>query len=119
VKNVSITRNTTTNKIEASFTLEAGKSVVKLSSIQLYAFSDIYVGAQIKFATTGTGFSQTFSPTVTINPATTYTLTIDLAANAALFKSGRDYFFRVGAMAAVTGVGTVRTNYASYVKISL
>jgi hypothetical protein len=119
VKSVSITRNTGANKIEATFTLEAGKPIVKVKSIQLYAFSDIYVGAQIKYATTGTGFSQTFSPTVLINSATTYTLSIDLAANSALFKSGRDYFFRVGAMADVAGVGTVRTNYAPYVKISL
>jgi hypothetical protein len=119
VKNVTITRNTTTNKIEASFKLEAGKPVVKVKSIQLYAFSDIYVGAQIKYATAGTGYSQTFSPTIAIDPATTYTLSIDLAANTALFKTGRDYFFRVGAMADVTGVGTIRTNYAPYVKISL
>jgi hypothetical protein len=119
VKNVSITRNTATNKIEATFKLEAGKPVVKVKSIQLYAFSDIYVGAQIKFATAGTGFSQTFSPTVLIDPATTYTLSIDLAANTALFKTGREYFFRVGAMADVTGAGTIRTNYAPYVKISL
>jgi hypothetical protein len=119
VKNVTITRNTTTNKIEASFKLEAGKSVVKVKSIQLYAFSDIYVGAQIKYATAGTGYSQTFSPTIAIDPATTYTLSIDLAANTALFKTGRDYYFRVGAMADVTGVGTIRTNYAPYVKISL
>jgi hypothetical protein len=119
VKNVSITLNTTTNKIDATFTLEAGKPTVKVKSIQLYAFTDIYVGAQIKFATAGTGFSQTFSPTVAINPATTYTLSIDLAANSTLFKTGRDYFFRIGAMADVTGVGTIRTNYAPYVKISL
>jgi hypothetical protein len=119
VKNVTITRNTTTNKIEATFKLEAGKPVVKLKSIQLYAFSDIYVGAQIKYATAGTGYSQTFSPTIAIDPATTYTLSIDLAANTALFKTGRDYYFRIGAMADVTGVGTIRTNYAPYVKISL
>ena len=119
VKNVSINLNTGTNKIDATFTLEAGKPSVKVKSIQLYAFTDIYVGAQIKFATAGTGFSQTFSPTVLINTATTYTLSIDLAANTTLFKTGRDYFFRVGAMADVTGVGTIRTNYAPYVKISL
>lgn len=118
VKNASITRNTTTNKIEASFTLEGGKSTAKVKSIQLYAFSDIYVGAQIKFTTSGTGFSQTFSPTIAINPATVYTLSIDLAANSTLFLTGRDYFFRIGALADVTGVGTIRTNYAPYVKIS-
>jgi len=119
VKNVSINRNTSTNKIEATFTLEAGKPTVKLKSIQLYAFSDIYVGAQIKFATSGTGFSQAFNPTIAIDPTTTYTLSIDLTANVNLFKPGRDYFFRIGALADVSGVGTIRTNYAPCVKITL
>ena len=77
------------------------------------------MGEYIKFATTGTGFSQTFNPTIAIDPATTYTLYIDLAANSALLKTGRSYFFRVGAMADVTGVGTIRTNYAPNVKITL
>ncbi len=119
VKNATITHNKSTNKIEASFTLEGGKPVVKLKSIQLYAFSDMYVGAFIKYATAGNGFSQTFNPTVAINPATTYTLSIDLNANTTLFKTGRNYYFRIGALADVSGVGTIRTNYAPYVKISL
>lgn len=119
VKNCIITRDQANNRIVATFTLEAGKPIVKVKSIRLYAFSDQYVGEYIKFATTGTGFSQTFSPTVAINPATTYTLSIDLAANSTLIKPGRSYFFRVGAMADVAGVGTIRTNYAPNVKITL
>ena len=118
VKDCTITRDQGTNKIVATFSLEAGKPIVKVRSIRLYAFSDIYVGEYIKFATSGTGFSQTFSPTVLINPSTTYTLSIDLAANSTLFKAGRNYYFRVGAMADVSGVGTIRTNYAPCVKIS-
>jgi hypothetical protein len=47
------------------------------------------------------------------------TLTIDLAANANLFPAGRDYFFRVGALADLAGVGTIRHNYAPIVKITL
>ena len=119
VKNCSITYDQPNNKIVATFSLEAGKPIVKVKSIILYAFSDMYVGAFIKFTTAGANFSQTFAPTVLINPATNYTLSIDLAANSTLFKIHRDYFFRVGAMADVTGVGTIRTNYAPYVKISL
>lgn len=119
VKNCTITRDQVNNRIVATFSLEAGKPVAKVKTIRLYAFSDQYVGEYIKFATTGTGFSQTFNPTITIDPATTYTLYIDLAANSALLKTGRSYFFRVGAMADVTGVGTIRTNYAPNVKITL
>jgi hypothetical protein len=119
IKNCVITRDQVANKIVATFNLEAGKPSVKVKTIQLYAFSDMYVGAYIKYSTAGTGFSQTFSPTSIISSGTTYTLTIDLAANPTLFKTGRDYFFRVGAMADVTGVGTIRTNYAPYVKITL
>jgi len=118
IKNCSITRDQTANKIVATFSLEAGKPNVKVKTIQLYAFSDIYVGQYIKFTTTGTTFSKSFGPTKAID-GTSYTLSIDLSVNPTLFKTGRDYFFRVGAMADVTGVGTIRTNYAPYVKISL
>lgn len=48
-----------------------------------------------------------------------YELSIDLAKNASIFKPGRDYFFRIGALASVKNVGTIRHNYAHYVKISL
>ncbi|MGE5348028.1 MAG: DUF3823 domain-containing protein [Actinomycetota bacterium] len=119
VRNCNITRDQANNRIVATFSLEAGKPAVKVRTIRLYAFSDQYVGEYIKFSTTGTGFSQTFNPTIQIDPSTSYTLYIDLAANSALFKTGRSYFFRVGAMADVAGVGTIRTNYAPNVKISL
>lgn len=118
IKNSTITYDQTSKKIIATFSLEAGKPAVKVKSIQLYAFSDMYVGAQIKFATAGTTFSQTFDPTKVID-GTTYTLSIDIAANASLFKTGRDYFFRIGSLADVSGVGTIRHNYAPNVKITL
>ncbi len=111
VKNVSITRNTGTNKIEASFKLEAGKSNVKLAQIGLYAFSDMYVGEIINKVKAVQSFSA-----ATIDPAVTYTLSID--ASNSFFVAGRDYFFRVGAKASLTGVGTIRSNYAPYVKIT-
>jgi hypothetical protein len=101
-----------TNTINATFTLEAGKPSVKLSQIGLYAFSDMYVGEIVNKVKT----TQTFSPTATIDPAVTRTLSINAAD--VYFKAGRDYFFRVGAKASVTGVGTIRSNYAPYVKIT-
>jgi hypothetical protein len=118
IKNCSITLDKTANKVIATFSLESGKSNVKVKSIRLYAFSDIYVGDNIKFSTAGSTFSQTYSPTKVID-ASTYTLSIDLAANAAMFPAGRSFYFRVGAMADVTGVGTVRMNYVPNVKITL
>jgi hypothetical protein len=122
VKNLSLTYNAGTNKIVATFSLEAGKPSVKVSKISLYAFTDMYVGEYVK-STLATGTGQPTSTlsgaAQTINPATVYTLSIDLAANATVFAIHRDYFFRVGAMAIQTGVGTIRTNYAPYVKIAL
>lgn len=118
IKNVQITRDQASNKINATFTLEAGKPSVKVKAIRLYAFTDIYVGENVKFNTTGTGFTQSFSPSKVID-ASTYTLSIDLTANAALFKTSRNYYFRVGALADVAGVGTIRHNFAPYVKIAL
>lgn len=117
IKNCTITLDKTANKVVSTFTLEAGKSSVKLKSIRLYAFSDIYVGDNIKFGTAGTTFSQVFSTSKVID-SSTYTLSIDLAANSAMFPAGRNYFFRVGAMADVVGVGTIRMNYAPNVKIA-
>lgn len=118
IKNCQINHDKAANKIVATFSLEAGKSNVKAKAIRLYAFSDIYVGENVKFNTAGTGFTQSFNPSKTIDNAT-YTLSIDLAANTGFFKTGRNYYFRVGALADVSGVGTVRHNFAPYVKITL
>jgi hypothetical protein len=116
VKNPSITKEG--NTIKATFSLEAGKPEVKVAAINLFAFTDIYVGNIVKFATSGG--SQTFSPAATID-GTVYTLTIDLSntTNANLFKYNRNYYFRIGALASVSGVGTVRYNYAPLVVIPL
>lgn len=118
VKNCTITYDAAAKRINASFSLEAGQSAVKVRAVRLYAFSDIYVGEPTKFGTSGTGFTQSFTPSKVIDNAT-ITLNIDLAANAGFFPTGRDYFFRVGALADVTGVGTIRHNYAPNVKITL
>lgn len=115
VQNVNIKKEG--NFIVATFNLEAGKDEVRLSNVRLYAHTDIYVGDQITTYTPGgSGFSQSFSPAKVIAPSETYTLTIDLTneVNANYFKYNRNYYFRVGAMASVSGVGTVRRNYAPH-----
>ena len=122
IKNPSITYDAGAKKITATFSLEGGKPSVKVGKISLYAFTDIYVGEYVKKTlSTGTGQpTKTLSGAEqTINPATVYTLSIDLTANASVFAIHRNYYFRIGAMAIQSGVGTIRTNYAPYVKIAL
>jgi hypothetical protein len=126
IKNLSITYDAAAKKVNATFSLEGGRKSVKVSKITLYAWTDMYVGENVKKTLqTGTGKpSQTFTGAAqTINPATVYTLSIDVAANPLTDKNGfgvhRDYYFRVGALAIQSGVGTIRYNYAPYVVIPL
>jgi len=126
IKNLTITYDAAAKKVNASFTLQGGRKSVKVSGVKLYAYTDMYVGENVKKTlVTGTGKpSQTLSGAAqTIDPATVYTLSIDLAANQGTDKNGfgvhRDYYFRVGAMAVQAGVGTIRYNYAPYVVIPL
>jgi len=116
VKDVNITRSG--DEIVATFKLQAGKPEVRLSAVRLFAFSDMYVGEMVKYNITGPAY-QTFSPAATIDENTTYTLRIDIPSNKnEFFKyTNKNYYFRVGAIANVSGVGTVRHNYAPYVVI--
>jgi hypothetical protein len=119
IKNLNITHDEANNKITATFSLQAGKPEVTLKNVRLYAFTDIYVGDQVKFSTKGDNYMQSFPPESSIDEKTVYTLNIDLEKNESFFKYHRNYYFRVGALANVSNVGTVRYNYAPYVKISL
>jgi len=126
IKNLSITHDAVANKINATFSLEAGAPTVKVGRVSLYAWTDIYVGEYVKKTlVNGTGQpTRTLTGAAqTIDPATVYTLSIDLAANANTTRNGfgihRNYYFRVGALAIQTGVGTIRPNYAPYVVIAL
>jgi hypothetical protein len=126
IKNLSITHDAVANKINATFSIEGGKPSVQVSRITLYAWTDMYVGEYVKKTlTTGTGTpTRSFSGAArTINPATVYTLSIDLAENQGTTINGfgvhRNYYFRVGALAIQPGVGTIRYNYAPYVVIPL
>jgi hypothetical protein len=121
IKDLSITHDATGNKINATFKLQAGKPTVKLSSMTLYVFTDMFVGEYVKKTiSAGTGVpTRSFTPAATIDPEAIYTLSIDLAANASVFSVHRNYYFRVGAKASQAGAGTIRSNYAPYVKIAL
>ena len=107
------------NVITATFSLEAGKQEVKLKEIQLFAFSDMWVGNNVKLTLNGGTDKQVFSPSTAINSADIYTLSIDLGQNADVLKYSKNYYFRIGALADVSGVGTVRHNYAPVVVIQL
>lgn len=117
IKNPSITRNG--DIVTATFSLEAGKPEVKVKEIQLFAFSDMWVGNSVKYTLSGGTDKATFNPTAEINSATVYSLTIDLKENGGVFKYSKNYYFRIGALADVSGVGTVRHNYAPLVIIKL
>lgn len=117
IKNTSITRNG--DIITATFSLEAGKPDVKVKEVQLFAFSDMWVGNSVKYTLNGGTDKTTFNPTAAIDPVKTYTLTIDLKANVTVLKYNKNYYFRIGALADVSGVGTVRHNYAPFVVIKL
>jgi hypothetical protein len=119
VKNVNVRQEG--DKIVATFSLQAGKPEVKLSRVQLYLSTDMYAGEPYTgFPLEGETFRQSFSPAVDIDDNTTYSLSIDLTndSNKAYFKYKKNYYFRVGAMASVSGVGTIRCNYAPYTIIN-
>ncbi|MDR0537782.1 MAG: DUF3823 domain-containing protein [Tannerellaceae bacterium] len=115
IKNADIRKSG--NTVVATFSLEAGKPEVRLAAIRLYAFTDIYVGEQVKFDIEGDAFRKSFSPAKAIVPGETFTLTIDIGANSGQFKYSRNYYFRIGALAEVANVGTVRHNYAPHAVI--
>mgnify|MGYP007002004049 CR=1 FL=1 len=90
-----------------------------MKEIQLFAFSVMCVGNNVKLTLNGGTDKQVFSPSTAINSADIYTLSIDLGQNADVLKYSKNYYFRIGALADVSGVGTVRHNYAPVVVIKL
>lgn len=117
IKNPTIVKNG--NIVTATFSIESGKDEVKLSSLQLFAFSDMWVAHSIKYTLKGGNDIISFNPAVDIDNTKTYQLTIDVAENVSSFKyTGKSYYFRIGALASVPGVGTVRHNYSPLVEIA-
>ncbi len=119
IKDAQIIYDQAANKIIATFRIEGGSPAVKLKKISLYAFSDMYVGDPFKFTNTGGGDLKTFNPTILPDPSTIHTLSIDLSVNEKNMKTGRSYFFRIGAQADNSNLGSVKYNYAPAVKIGI
>jgi hypothetical protein len=119
VKEPEIAYDANSKMVTATFKLEPGKPAVRVKSIELFAFSDRHVGAPIKFAISGGGNMKFLN--TTIDSTVTYTLTVDVSKNlvANKFYEGGNFYFRIGAQADVPDVGTIRHNYAPYVKIKI
>jgi hypothetical protein len=106
--------------LNPSITYNAGGAGVTLNTIQLYGFTDIWVGNYISFGITAGGAQKKSPGAVPAAIATTqYTLTMDVSANATKFPVTRNYYFRIGALANIAGVGTVRWNYSPVTKINI
>ena len=126
IKNCSISKSGSI--VTAKFSLEGGKGNEKVSEVRLFAFSDKWVGNYVKFPIEGgskiafgakDGAGNIANPVVTVDPSSEYTLTIDTEKNKSFFKyTGKNYYFRVGAKASVSGAGTIRHNYSELVKIA-
>lgn len=118
IKDVSIAK--LDDDVVAKFKLQASRPLeVKLKAIQLYAFSDMHVGEPIKYNIEDASSKRAFDPAVDIDEDIEYTLRINIPRNTTEFfkYSDKNYYFRVGALADVNNVGTVRHNYAPYVAI--
>lgn len=116
--NPSITKSG--DVVTATFSLEAGRSDVKVNSVRLFGFSDMWVGNNVCYQTTGEGNPDRKSLGNVAVDGTTYTLTINTKDdfNKAYYKyTGKNYYFRIGALASVSDVGTVRHNYSDLVVI--
>ncbi|MEI7502820.1 MAG: DUF3823 domain-containing protein [Paludibacter sp.] len=121
IKNPAIVLSPDGKTVTATFSLEAGKAGVKVSTIKLFAFGDMHVGFPLSFALAGANTSKSLS-NILIDNTITYTLSVDLTANSSLFQSSRSYYFRIGAIAGalpITTGGTIRYNYAPTVSIAL
>ena len=104
--------------VTATFSLEAGDAskVNTVSQIQLFSYTDMHVSNQIKYNLTGGTDQQSLDESIV--PGKTYTLTIDTRANSASFKyTGKNYYFRIGALASGSGYGEIRWNFSPLVVI--
>lgn len=121
IKNPEIRYDAATKIVTATFNLEAGGTDVKLNEIRLFAFTDHWVGNYVKFAIASADCYKRASNNLvsaTIS-GDKYTLSMNVADNASLFKYTRNYYFRIGALATVSGVGTVRHNYSPLTVINI
>lgn len=122
VVNPTITYDGGNKTVTARFSLQTGGDNVRLNEIRLFAFTDHWVGNYVKFPITSASCYKRVANngvSATVTPETIYELTMDVSANASLFKYSRNYYFRIGALASVPNVGTVRHNYSPVVTLNI
>ena len=84
--------------------------VNNVRKIGLYAHYDPTVGEPFRLLAAENNIN------AVADPNQVYTLEIDIPSNSTLLISGRDYFFRIGAL---IDIGEAKANYAAVVKIPL
>ena len=107
IKNVQIAKQGT--KVVATFNLEQTVPY-RTSKIGLYAHPEANVGVPLNVVATEEVIN------AVVDEGTTYTLEIDLAANANTLVPGRPYYFRVGAL---MGASEAKPNYAAAVQLTI
>lgn len=107
IKNLKIEQNK--NNIIATFNIQQTTSD-PIAEIALYAYEEPTVGDALYQAVEKVPVNRI------VETNETFTLTMNVARNAAFFKEGKSYFFRVGAR---SSVGGVKFNYASAVRLKL
>ncbi len=113
-----ITYEEATNTVRATFKAVGGDAGVNVAKFTLYAFTDMYVSSTIHLTNVSGSEMERSYPAGGVPITTDNTETYELDISAGL-KPGRLYYFRVGAQAAVAGVGTVKPNYSQTVKIMM
>jgi hypothetical protein len=97
------------DKIVATFRLQQNV-VNNVRKIGLYAHYDPTVGEPFRLLAAENNIN------AVADPNQVYILEIDIPSNSTLLISGRDYFFRIGAL---IDIGEAKANYAAVVKIPL
>lgn len=118
-KETNIKYDEVNKAIIASFKVEGGQPFVRLKQLQLFVFTDAHVGREITLKPVGGEDRISYARSILPDNTQTYTLSIKMEGNESLFSIHRNYYFRIGALAEVNDVGTIRFNYAPYTKIKL
>lgn len=116
VINPTITANN--GVVTAKFKVEQGKNdpAISLKEVRLFAWSDKWVGNQLKFDIKGSAVQSVNGP---VDSSVEYTLTINTKDYPDFFPYNMNYYFRIGVQAKGSGYGTIRHNYSPLVKIEL
>ena len=107
ITNANISRSG--DKVRATFNIEQNV-INNVKKIGLYAHQDARVGEPMRQVAAEQQLN------AVADPAHQYSLEIDVPSNSSVLKSGRAYYFRIGAL---IDVGEAKLNYAPAVKLDL